>query len=207
MHKSDKLIIMRSYSQKFSSGKPLDMAKAAKGQSQDNYEQVCDREAKPFHFHAVLYPNQSLSHRGFQIILTIFALYGVIISAIFISMGAWVIPGFYGVEVLFVIWLLFLSFKKRHHYETISLTDKDLIIQDHSPRNQDQSWVFEPSWVKVQLEKPKCESQLHSQLKIISHGKGIIIGEFLSNQEREDISNSLKQALENWKLNLSTQSF
>lgn len=160
-------------------------------------------EQAPFYFNAVLYPQRSLSRYGVAFILSIFIIHGLVMGGYFYAQGAWPIPGFFGLEVLLVIWLFVMHHKSGQSYESICLTENKLIVQNHNAWRSHESsgagWVFEPAWVKVFAEKDRNDN---TQLKIISHGKGVIVGEFLNDDEKEDLAESLRHALNKWRADM-----
>ena len=158
-----------------------------------------EEETPQVHFDAMLYPNRSLSVKGFQIILAIFGLYGLLMGSLFIAQGAWLVPWFYGAEIAFVIWLFLQSYKSGRDHETIRLTDTDLIIEEYSNRQGQKSWVFEPSWTRVELDQLDED---RNRLRVMCRGDGVVIGEFLTNDERQDFADNLRRALSVWKESL-----
>lgn len=171
-----------------------------------NKDTVADNitvQAEPFYFNAVLYPQRSLGKFGIAVILGIFITHALIFGGYFLLQGAWPIPGFFGLELILVIWLFLHHHKAGRNYESICLTENELIVQNHSPWNRHEtsgpSWVFEPAWVKVFTDKDQTDTR---QLKVVSHGRGVIIGEFLTDDEKMDLADALNRALAKWRADL-----
>ncbi|MEM6780414.1 MAG: DUF2244 domain-containing protein [Pseudomonadota bacterium] len=149
-----------------------------------------EKQADDVIFHATLYPHRSLNRKGFMIFMGILLTLNIVISLYFYSRGAWPVVGFMGLEVL-IIWLAFrASYLSAHDYETVTLTEKELIIEDHTRNRPYRRWTFNPTWVRITMDDPPKHE---SELTITSHGKGVVIGGFLSPQERLDLANALRQ--------------
>jgi len=121
------------------------------------------------------------------------------IGAFFMLKGAWPVFGFFGLDVL----LVYIAFKVNYHnakrYEKIRLWKNSLIIKKTSDNGKSNTWKFNPYWVRLEMKKSQSRS---SDLNLSSHGKTISIGSFLSNQEKEEVANTLLLHLK--KLRVST---
>lgn len=121
------------------------------------------------------------------------------IGAFFMLKGAWPVFGFFGLDVL----LVYIAFKVNYHnakrYEKIRLWKNSLIIKKTSDNGKSNTWKFNPYWVRLKMKKSQSRS---SDLNLSSHGKTISIGSFLSNQEKEEVANTLSLHLK--KLRVST---
>lgn len=149
-----------------------------------------EKQADNVIFHATLYPYRSLNRKGFTILMAALFTLTSIISIYFYSKGAWPVVGFMGLELV-IIWFAFrASYLSAHDYETVTLTDTELIIEDHTRNKPYKRWTFNPAWVRITMDDPP---EHESQLTITSHGKGVVIGNFLSPQERLDLANTLRQ--------------
>jgi uncharacterized membrane protein len=72
------------------------------------------------------------------------------------------------------------------------LTDEALTVTRVAPDGKKQSWRFNPYWVRVQVNE---RVGLSSELSLASHGKRLVFGAFLTDPEREDFADALKEAL------------
>lgn len=143
-------------------------------------------------FSACLYPHRSLDKNGFLILMCAIIGLSSLIAGYFWSKGAWPVIGFFGIEVL-IVWLAFrASYLSAHDYETVVLTQTELVIQEYSNRQGPKHWSFNPAWVQILIDDPV---QHNSPLTIMSHGKGVQIGTFLTPQERLDFANALRDAV------------
>ncbi|MCH2676685.1 MAG: DUF2244 domain-containing protein [Alphaproteobacteria bacterium] len=147
----------------------------------------------------ILYPHRSLSPKGFLILMLCIIFVSFSIGAFFMLKGAWPVFGFFGLDVL----LVYIAFKVNYHnakrYEKIRLWENSLIIKKKSDNGKSNTWKFNPYWVRLEMKKSQSRS---SDLNLSSHGKTISIGSFLSNQEKEEVANTLLLHLK--KLRVST---
>jgi uncharacterized membrane protein len=65
-------------------------------------------------------------------------------------------------------------------------------VQRVFPTGQTRRWVFQPYWVRVQMDDPP---RPESRLTLSSHGRSLAIGSFLTPEERLDVARALSAAL------------
>ena len=146
----------------------------------------------PVLFDAILHPNTSLSRRGFAVLMTAVAAISLTIGGIFFASGAWPILGFYGVDVAIVYWAFRVNYNDARRYEKVRLTAETLTVERGGPSRGPKIWSFQPYWLTVSLDDPP---QHHSQLTLSSHGRSLIVGSFLSPDERKEFAAALREAL------------
>jgi uncharacterized membrane protein len=143
-------------------------------------------------FRAVLSPHRSLGPRGFLIFMSAVCVISFGTGLMFFMMGAWPVLGFMGLDVLLVYVAFRINFRALRVYETVALTDEALTVIRVAPDGKKQSWRFNPYWVRVQVNE---RVGLSSELSLASHGKRLVFGAFLTDPEREDFADALKEAL------------
>ena len=143
-------------------------------------------------FRAVLSPHRSLGPRGFLIFMAAVSTVSFGTGLMFFLMGAWPVLGFMGLDVLLVYVAFRLNFRALRVYETVALTDEVLTVTRTAPDGKEQSWQFNPYWVRVHVDERVGQS---SELSLASHGKRLVFGAFLTDPEREDFADALKAAL------------
>jgi uncharacterized membrane protein len=144
-------------------------------------------------FDAVLLPHRSLGPAGFTLLMALIACVSFGAGLTFYLIGAWPVVGFMGVDVLLVYIAFRVSFRRARAYETVRLTETALTIVRVNPKGRRRSIKLQPYWLRVEFEDPDNE---HGQLWLTSHGKGIIIGRFLHQEQRRNLARDLKAALE-----------
>jgi uncharacterized membrane protein len=96
--------------------------------------------------------------------------------------------GFMGLDV-FLLWLLFKrSYLDARRRETLTLTDRQLIVERISPEGEREEHRLDAYWLK--LERGERE-----RLIVSSRGNRLTIGRFLSPPERRAIGRELEAAL------------
>ena len=55
-----------------------------------------------------------------------------------------------------------------------------------------REWTFQPYWLRVVMDDPP---QSESRLVLTSHGESLVIGSFLTPEERLDLAKALRRAL------------
>lgn len=157
---------------------------------------ACDRPAlsAPERFEAALYPNRSLGAAGFAMLMGGIVLVSGIIGAGFAMVGAWPVTGFLGLDV-FLLYLAFRwNFRKSQQVDMIRLDKNGLTVRRILPGDKEQAWHFETAWVQVVQED--------RQLRLRSHGRELVIGAFLTADERQAFAQSLKSAIRSHRENL-----
>ena len=143
-------------------------------------------------FQALLHPHRSLSPRGFYILMGVVAAVSFTVGGVFFTAGAWPIVGFYGLDVLLVYLFLRANYRSALVYERIRLTEEQLTIERGDHRGLQATYRFQPYWLKVTMDDPP---EHHSQLVLTSHGRSLVVGAFLSPDERADFARALTRAL------------
>ena len=83
--------------------------------------------------------------------------------------------------------------KASRDYETIDLSD-ELLKVTRSVKSVVDEWRFQPYWVQVVLRSDKID-WYPTHLSLRSHGKSVEIGACLTDEEREELSASLREGL------------
>ncbi len=148
------------------------------------------------HFDAVLQPHRSLSPTGFAVLMGAVATVGFVIGIAFMLAGAWPVFGFCGVEILLFYIFFRLNYRQARSYETVRLTDAALTVRRVAPSGKVKTWRFQPNWLRVTIDDPPAHN---SQLMLGSHGRSLVIGAFLTPEERLEVAAALKAALIDWR--------
>jgi len=115
------------------------------------------------------------------------------IAGVMAFRGFWPVLPFSGLEMVFLGWALRVSMERRHHRQTITVTDADVSVE-LSDRLHSVQHVFPRHWAQVKLRRP--ESRLHpSRLTIESHGRQCELGNFLTEAERRGLALRLQRLI------------
>ena len=141
----------------------------------------------------VLQPNQSLSWQATLYFYLSLLLISSLIGGCLAVLGFWLILPFAGLEMLFLGGVLYLVFRRGQQREVISVS-ADTIHIEKGRCYPEQQWTFFRIWAKVILER--CPKQWYpSRLLIRSHGRGVEIGQFLNEDERQYLATELSRGL------------
>ena len=144
------------------------------------------------YFDAVLHPNRSLGGCGFVLLMAALAALSFVAGIVFISVGAWPVFGFLGLDVL-LIWLAFrASYRSGRLIETVRLTDAALEVRRVDAYGRSEAWRVPPLWLKVELDNA---GEHDCRVTLRSHGEALVLGAFLAPAERQDLAQALRDAL------------
>lgn len=147
----------------------------------------------PLLFDAVLRPHRSLPPHGFAILIGGFAAVLLTLGVGFLARGAWPVFGFCGLEILLVYWAFKVSYRNGLLRETLQMNRETLRVRRIPPRGHGRTWDFQPYWLRVEMDDPP---EHDSQLELKSHGRHLIIGAFLSPEERLELAQALRAAID-----------
>lgn len=141
---------------------------------------------------AVLVPNRSLSSRAFTGFMVGVAGVSFLSGMAFLSMGAWPVFGFFGLDAL-LIWLAFRWHRGRTPEETrVRITADEIELHHRDKKGREKRASLPSAFARIELDEPV---DANSWLRI-EHGRtAYIIGRFLTPKERSSLADALRQAL------------
>jgi uncharacterized membrane protein len=154
---------------------------------------------RPF-FERVLLPHRSLESRNFHLLMGLLGLISLAAGVVFLAIGAWPVFGFFGLDVAFVYIAFRLSYRTARQSETIRLADDVFSVERVSVRGECRNWCFQPFWVRVILEERPDAS---NRLLVASHGRSLVIGDFVPPAVRRELAATLRDALTLWRNSLN----
>ncbi|MET0108226.1 MAG: DUF2244 domain-containing protein [Candidatus Thiodiazotropha sp.] len=141
----------------------------------------------------VVQPNRSLTWNQSKWLFLLLALCIGLVGLYFLSLGAWLVLPFTGLEICIVGIAIYCHSFCAHSQEIIHIDDTYVRISDN--RNRQAVKCFHKSWLKIiQNQDPK--GWYPSRLLIGSHGEYIEVGKNLLEEEREMLANNLRNAIE-----------
>jgi len=147
-------------------------------------------------FERVLSPHRSLPPRGFYLLMLTLGLISFAIGVAFISIGAWPVIGFFGLDVALVYIAFRLNYRGARRTETIRLAGDTFTVERVSVRGERRMWRFQPFWVRVILEEREED---RNRLLVASHGRSLVIGDFVTAAARRELATSIRDALRRWR--------
>src|SRR5712692_5377762 len=151
-------------------------------------------------FERVLLPHRSLPPRGFRLLMLLLGLVSVAVGVIFVSIGAWPIVGFFGLDVAALYLAFRLSYRSARQREVLRLAGDDFTVERIDIYGERRLWRFQPFWLRIVLEERADES---NRLVIASHGRSLVIGDFLGAPMRRELAAALRAALMRWRAALT----
>ena len=145
----------------------------------------------------LLRPNQSTDWRSSLLFIFIIAFTCLSIGIGFAFAGAIMILPFAGLEVLFVGYCLYLVMKKTYKQEVITLTKEKLKIEKGEGKIN-QVWEYYRMWSFVSVERPE-HPWYPAHIVVTSKGERVPIGDFLTEDEKEDLVNNLERIIQELK--------
>jgi len=155
---------------------------------------------EPVFFERVLWPHRSLPPRGFRLLMLGLGVMSFIAGISFVAAGAWPVCGFFGLDVALLYLAFRLSYRSARQRETLRLADGQFTVERVDIYGARRLWRFQPFWLKVVLEERRDESD---RLLLASHGKSVVIGDFLAAPVRRDLAATLREVLNRWRAALN----
>lgn len=150
--------------------------------------------AEPVLFSALLTPYRSLNRTGFLLVMVFLSVISFAAGLVFLLMGAWPVFGLFGLDVLAIYWAFKINFRRARACEEIMVTPSELRVRRVSHRGHVVEWVLNPLWVR--LDQVAHEEFGIERLYLVSRGRRLSVGSFLSPDEKASFSNALLAALQ-----------
>ena len=140
----------------------------------------------------VLRPHRSLGPRGFLILMTLYGGLSFLAGLYFLTLGAWPVFGFLGLDVLLIYVAFRINYGAGRETETIEIDADELTVTARNPSGRDLRQAFNPYWLQVNLVELAGGV---SELRLLSKGRGVVVGHFLSDPERRELALALRAAI------------
>ena len=153
-------------------------------------------KARRLHFNATLYAHRSLKRKNFNRMIMVLVAFCLFAAIRFIMIGAWPVVIFVGIDLV-ALWLAFhFNYRSAQRFETVQLTDRDLLVTRVHPNGRAETWRFEPYWVQVKVRDLGDDQ---NELSLRSHGERLTFGHFMLADERREFADALEIALARWR--------
>lgn len=149
-------------------------------------------QAKPL-FAAKLRPHRSLSGRGARIVLAIVVVLASVPGIVFLSMGAWPIVGFVGLDVALIWWALASSLRDGKRFEEVTLWRDQLEFKQVDGAGHETLTRFDPRFVKLVVDRDFNERTTGLHLR--STERDMELGAFLGQDEKSSFAKAFGTAL------------
>ena len=150
---------------------------------------------KENNFHRILIrPNQSISWKSGLVFVLVIAFTCLSIGLGFAYVGATLILPFAGLEVIFVGICTYLVLNKTSQQEVITLSKDKLIIEKGAYRLK-KVWEYFRLWSYITVERPQ-HPWYPAHIVVTSKGERVPLGDFLTEQEKEELVSSLENIIQ-----------
>jgi uncharacterized membrane protein len=144
-------------------------------------------------FDAVITPHRSLSPSGFIIVMALFGGISFIAGLVFLSIGAWPVLGFFGLDVALVYFAFRANYRAARAHEVVTITHDSVTIRRIDQKGRATETSLNPYWARLQTEIDDEFGMLG--LKFLGEGRETRIGDCLSPPERVELHKALSDAL------------
>lgn len=143
--------------------------------------------AETVHFSTLLQPYRSLPPEGFKWLIRGVLLANLLVALPMYMLGAWPVAGFCGLDVALLWWLFDRNYFDAKRSETLTLTDRELVVVRLAPDGEREEHRLDAYWAKVDLGDRR--------LVVSSRGNRVVVGRFLAPAARAEVAEQLKAAL------------
>ena len=147
---------------------------------------------EPF-FRALLVPHRSLGRTGFLVLMGFCASVWLSTGALFLSIGAWPVFGFFGLDVLLLYLAFRFNYRAARAREEVSVSRTALDIVQVAPSGRRREHHFNPFWTRFRVARH--EEIGITAMAVEGEGRRIAIGTFLNPDDRESFAAAFGRAL------------
>ncbi len=144
-------------------------------------------------FHAVLTPYRSLGRQGFKILMVVLFGCWFLVGLVFLSLGAWPIFGFFGLDVLAIYLAFHFNYRSGRQHEEVRLSRDELLVRKVAASGKAVNHQLNPFWTKLSVVRHPFIGV--TAITLASRRQRINIGDFLNPDDRESFSKALGLAL------------
>jgi uncharacterized membrane protein len=141
---------------------------------------------------AVITPNRSLSTRGFVVLIAIITLFNAIASAVFVQLGANIVPIFLGLDVVAVAIAFLVSFQAARQVERVQVSARDVRVMRETPKWSRVVWESPTAFTRVAVEEDDDDGV---DVRVALSGKSAPVAAALSPPERKEFARALQRAI------------
>jgi uncharacterized membrane protein len=138
-------------------------------------------------------PHRSLSDRGFIILISVITAINCVTAAVFLSMGASLVPIFLALDVVAVAVAFAVSFASARRIERVVVTETRVRLLQETPRRRVLVWEGPTAFTRLTSE---IEDDRIVELRLTVSGRNALVGRALGPKAREELRRCLEAALE-----------
>ena len=137
----------------------------------------------------IIRPNPAMSWKLIKKIYIAFAMFILIIAAILSMINLYLAIPFYGIEVIFLGYALYITALKSSYYEEVKIDKFDITVSFVNRKNV-KNYDFVRQWTGFKF-KPATNLK-PSEISISKNGKILLIAERVNEADRKKLFNLLK---------------
>ena len=144
---------------------------------------------------AVITPHRSLSERGFIVLITVITVANCCSAAVFVAMGATLVPVFLAIDVFAVLAAFIASYRAARRTERIQVDARDVKVIQETPKWSKVIWESPTAFTRVNVDKD--EDQKVWGVTLALSGRETAVAVALSPRERGEFAKALEDAIWN----------
>lgn len=144
-------------------------------------------------FRALLLPHRSLGRTGFIVLMSILGLVWLGTGLFFLSIGAWPVFGFFGLDMLAIYIAFRLNYRAARAREEVSVSRLALDIVKTAPSGSSETHHFRTFWARLRISRH--EEIGITGMAVEGEGRNVPIGAFLNPDDRESFATAFGRAL------------
>ena len=142
---------------------------------------------------AVITPNRSLSQRGFVVLICVVTFFNCAAAAVFLAMGATLVPLFLGLDLLAIIAAFLASYAAAKRIERVMVTSREVRVVYETPKSREVIWESPTAFTRVALELDQDEEI--QAVRLAMSGRHASVAMALSPHERAEFARHLEWAI------------
>ncbi|HEY8573558.1 DUF2244 domain-containing protein [Phenylobacterium sp.] len=143
---------------------------------------------------AEIRPHRSLSERGFIVLISLVTVANCASAAVFLMMGATLVPIFLGFDMLAIFVAFLVSFHASKTVERVQVSALDVRVVRETPRDSVVVWESPTAFTRIAVER---DEDRVVGVKLALSGRETPVGSALSPRERAEFAKALDRAI--WK--------
>lgn len=141
---------------------------------------------------AELRPHRSLSERGFIILISVVTVLNCASAAVFLAMGAYLVPIFLGLDVVAILVAFMVSYASGRHIERVTVTNRAVRVTRETPQWSRLVWESPTAFTRVTL---LTEDDRAVDLRLALSAKQESVAKALSPKARAEFARDLEDAI------------
>ncbi len=144
-------------------------------------------------FRALLTPHRSLGRKGFAVLMGFLIAIWIGIGFVFLSLGAWPVVGFFGLDVLAIYLAFRWNYRTARAREEVTVSRTRLDIRKVAPSGRSEAHSFNPFWTRFSVQRHEVIGI--TRMDVEGEGRQVPIGGFLNPDDRESFATAFGRAL------------